>query len=319
MSSEVAHQILDTSIDKYGISTVTSSKDPAVPRQGIIYDPRILAAGRLVHIHPSAANYTALFKERWFNGAVGTQPQYYTGHEVDEEPYWVVFHPSYGVIKSQGRIPTHESYTTRVLQGGVSRNHYLFLIQRLDEAAFIQHLRNTQESGLELVAEEYVPPAGDVVFDKGLFWWGDVVCVYGSNASGQLYVARKPWSRIGVPSNRTGTAVWQYQTDRGWSVDPGDAMPLNIASDGPVSYAAYRNKAYLSVHNGSVVEVHSSRGLYDPWKRILSYAGTEDFSFQSHIPLSDLSTSIGFPYITSSQVTNSGEESIAVSWGKFSV
>jgi hypothetical protein len=68
MSSEGAQQILDTSIDAFGISTVTSSKNADTPRQGLIYDPVNLAAGRLIHIHPSPANYTALFRERWFHG-----------------------------------------------------------------------------------------------------------------------------------------------------------------------------------------------------------------------------------------------------------
>jgi hypothetical protein len=317
VSSESSTQVPPSSIDRLGLSVATSSQDIDIPRQGVIYDPINLGAGRLVHIHPSSTDYVALFKERWHGGTLGLLPQHYTSHSVDLTPYWVLFNPVYGTIKYQGPIPTRSPYTSRVLQAATSRNDYLFTLESRDGEGFIQHFRNTQGLGIELMEEETIPRAGEVVFDKGLFCWKDLLCVYGTDDSGKLYVIRKPWSRIGVMKNAGDTAVWRYQTDRGWSLDPLEAVPINISSEGPVSYASYRDKSYLSVHSDGAINIYVSRGLYDPWKKVKTYPNTEDFYFQTHLALSEFETVMGFLYITSTGQVEGSEESISVSWGKF--
>lgn len=258
-------QVHPDAVDLGGISVATVARRADDPRYGTAYDLKNFAAAVPVYFHPlTPGRCLMLCSRRWHTATlgpdgVGTFSSYFT----DTTPGWRDLRLPGGTTSPMMggyAIPIQGSYSSPVLTGAASRgNAYLFTLYSTDAGGVVSHWwYNTTLSTVGALAEELVPTQGDVVFDRGLWLRADHLIIFGSDLSGDLHMARKPWGRIGVdsvPRSLTGTPEdprWEYWTGAGWSLDPGELAPV-VAEDGtgiqtlgPVSVAEYRDRVYMA-------------------------------------------------------------------------
>jgi hypothetical protein len=270
MASSPLAQIDASSIDQAGISVVTTTKSATNSRFGSIYDPTILAAGVPVHVHPmtNGTQFLVAFAQRWTAATASqTQPGFYSAYTIDPTPTWFLTDQT-GARTSLGNtpaVPVVTPATSLTLRDGTGKApDYLYLLHTATTGGvsngLLQHFRVTSQGGVSAVNEEVIPNLASpaVTFDKGVDYNTTNITVYGTDASGNVYMARKPSGAVGASSttdpktNLTTSLGWQYFTGTGWSAKPTDAAPVSgLTSNGPVSVATYGNYRYISTVQAS--------------------------------------------------------------------
>lgn len=312
-------QVTSAAVDVSGLSVTVAARRADDPRYGALYDSDSLAAAALVHLHPlTIGEYLMVFSRHWHTATVsGTDPGAYTDYTEVVGPGWVRVAVPTGqrtTVGSSYTIPLQATHDSAVLIDAVSRsNDYLYLLTAATRdgvtSAVVSHWwHNTTTGSVTEVAEEVMPtalrrPAGftdlswaaltaearrelgsPVTFDRGLWFRSPHLMVYGADADGTLFLARKPWSRIGYNAVQppgetmrglTGTTAedprWTFWTGDGWSVDSYLAQPVTdrlgapLTSVGAVSVATFRDRSLLATvvaaGDSRMAQIYMQRGF----------------------------------------------------------
>ena len=349
MATSAIAQVLASSVDSLGLSTLSATMTAATPRAGSMYSPSVLAAGVPVWFHPRQdGNFVALFQSHWTGATVGTAgPQSYTAHTEVSTPTQVTVTPPGGGLTSLGPIPTRLPGDDFALNGAASRTDFLFTVGSLGGSAIVQHHRISNTGVMLLASEELLPPVkvgtDSVIFDKGAHTetTGHLV-LSGTDSTGALYQARRSWSRIGASTDADSN--WEYRGSKGWLSDPASLEPIGLSSAGPVSVTKSNDKRLISVVSSVTTtsdtgpdttaysgQIYTAR-LTDPfgsWKAAGDPVALGDADtylggglyLQPQLPTNPAATlppgsNNAVPYVTSVRsVTDTGEHSIATAWG----
>lgn len=337
----------EESADTGGISVATSTRTLAAPRRGVIYNPTTLAAVAPVHFHPiGAGRFLMVFSRRWHTATptAGTPGSYANTYTEDEEPGWALVDAH--SVRTSGRSFGVPGPAQRFLTAACSRsNVYLYLLSTLGSgAALVQHFRYSPDRDMmlpvasETLADRVLPEdAGTVRFDRGIYLDGYYMVVVGAHLeSGQIYLARKSWGRVGVntPTAKSrATTVesgedpsWEYFRGNGWSHDIAEAQTTGMSTLGPVSTGLFRNRRYLSTvvagetEHDRAARVWVMRDGYQGWTVLtpdVALGSVEDGTYlggtlalQQHVP----SAQQGIPYLTAVRAVSDSNERINVSW-----
>lgn len=330
MSTQATVQVLDTSYDMSGVSVVTATKLAATPRQGIIYNPQTLAAATPVWFHPMAdGTFMAVLADRWTNATIGSGgPQSYSDYDVVLTPARLTFDPATGSAGTVTDLPTNLS-GDRMLSGAFSRFDYLMTVGTIGISAYLQHHRIGGSGEVLLHGEEVIPEVNGVSFHAGVWVAARHVVLVGVDEAGQLFLARKPWGRVGVSNDPN--AQWEYHSERGWFTDSSVLEPLlehggsPLVSSGPVSYGQLKDRDFLSVVNGSYAKIYSLRPSQKSWGWTQEFQTPLDsggvFFLQPQLYYNPTvmpdGKRVGIPYVTIHHVNTSGAEQLLVDWGLF--
>ena len=332
-------QVPEVSVDSAGVSAITTNRSAFDSRLGMMYSPATLAAIQPVHFHPLTSNqYLALFSRRWHTATPSTvDPGRYSAYTEDTTPGWVRLLVPSGAWHLEGEdfaIPWQTPADTVVLTDASSRaSEYLYLLasMTLDDVTtgVVAHWwYNSTTSALTALAEEIIPSVvledeQEVVFDRGLWQRSPYLLALGwSSDDKMLYLARKPWYRIGTNrplanKQRMGGVIttgtdprWQYYTGSGWSFDGDDIGPVvdvtgaPVTTEGPVSVAHYRDRSWITTvaasGNDRSAVIYGTRGG-SAWRQLgtVPLGSTADGSYlggtlqlQTHLP----------PVVTSSEM-----------------
>lgn len=121
----------------------------------------------------------------------------------------------------------------------------------------------TFDAPIDTTAPSFTPTAiptatNTVIFNRGVQIETPFIYVYGGDSAGNVYRIRKTWGKVGINrqfratpqihSGLAGTQVgWEYFTGTGYSPDPaGLAHIPDLLSVGPLSFASFRNRTFLS-------------------------------------------------------------------------
>jgi len=337
-------------VDLTGISTATATRSLQAPVQGMIYDPAELAAVVPVHFHPlTPQRYLMLFSRHWTDATVSeSHPGAYTDYTEVLDPGWVTI--SSGWVReipwSSYLIPGADAKSEgqgRFLTAACSRtSDYLYVLTADDNGnALVQHFHyNPYRDMMTQVAREYLEPitveGTQVHFTEGIYLSGRFVVVIGSGTDGQVWLARKPWGRVGVTSvsdpGGTGehidTPVWQYAGRDGWSADPAEARQIPLSTVGPVSTAVLGGRrlvATVAADGDDRVAVIRRVDDLGPGCRIgpvlkeVALGSTDDGTYLGHTAAlqQHLQASAGglvVPYVTARLVAEGGASRIQVDW-----
>lgn len=339
MSTQRTKQVLDESVDAYGVSIATSLATTGNSRTGVVYGNSTIPAGVLVHCHRmNDGTILAVFGTHWTNVTQGPSVQAYTDYEVSHEPVWHAFDPATGSPKlgpwsNSLVIPTPRTYTTRSLVSACSRGNYLYLLQQLDGLSYLQFFNLDQS--VTLMGEEFLSTVEgeeeDVTFGTGIYVDNNYLMLVGrGQSSDQIYLARKPWAVVGV--NRTS---WEYFTEDSWqsSLEGRQLVPEKPTTLGPVSAMVYKNVTYL------LTLVDESGQKSKLWKRDSAgqwSSGTtislEDVGYnfiapaylQPLLPLNTTPPTYSLPYVVARHITTeidevTNQESISNHWDIISI
>lgn len=294
-------QVATGSLDGSGLSVTVSKRRADNPRHGVVFDLTNLAAAVPVYFHPlTATDYVMVFNRRWHTAIPAPgNPGGYTEYVEDVGPGWVrVTVPSgqRSLLNGSYAIPLRTDYDSIQVTDALSNSAmYLYLLMSATRGdvttGVVSHwFYNTTTNSLGTVAEEEVTGifarptsitetawlgftdeqrislGNSVVFDKGLQLVNPHLVVFGTDTDHRVFLARKPWGRIGtnlvtLPENFFGTQRrgvaedprWTYWTGTGWTADSTLASPLVdhsgavITTLGPVSMTTYRDRNLLSV------------------------------------------------------------------------
>lgn len=261
-------QVLSEAVDFAGVSTATATPTADHPRYGMIYDPAGLAAAVPIWFHPTRKRrYLMLASRRWYDATPsGGTPGGYTAYSEDTSPSWFLIDGPSGARFPIPGYPLHPPMRTAVtsatLTGAVSRPPgYLYMLHNVviggSPQAVLQYVYVSLTDSIEVCAEEVLPTVADgsVVFSTGIEYATPYLHLYGTDSSGKLYRIRKSWGEVGVnkpnPNRHIGPNSpkgWEYFAGWGYSYDATEAAPVQdgLTSDGPVSFASYRNAVVMS-------------------------------------------------------------------------
>jgi len=259
----VRNRIADTSVAHDGISEVTTTRSVGHPEHGMIYHPGLLAAVTPVHLHQlTPGRYVMVFSRRWYDATVSLVDPgaYLDDFSEDTEPGWAIVTGT-GTWSFPARTATVPGPQGRVLTAATSRsNTYLYLLSSYDGGGYLQHFRWSPDRDMLLpVGEEYLGPVDadgqKVIFDKGVFLDGEHLVVVGSGDSDDaVYMARKPWGRVGA--NRVWASggdrgdlddpSWRYASATGWVASSTELAALPMTTLGPVSVYRHRDTMFMA-------------------------------------------------------------------------
>ena len=290
MSTYAPDQIPAGSYDNSAVSIVVSNKSASDSRRGMFFDDEFVVASP-IHFHDMGnGQFVGVFSERWHTvTASSSDPNLFDSHVADTSPSWVAFDGTnghHGSISGQygNTPPTNVSYDSRIVVGACSRaNSYLYMLQSYtkDEKTFgvVSHFHiNPVTRQVNLMGEESFPNivVGEedeeetVIFDRGITYSSLYLNVAGRDSLGRIYMARKNWGSVAKRNDPI-----EYQSDKGWTQEPSRIVPLkdsdgDLISVGPVSFAEYRGRTWVSVvqsgEAGAVsARIYMSRGLWDAW------------------------------------------------------
>jgi len=270
MPSGPVTKVSTTTLDIAGITISTATPTVENSRAGMIYDPVVLAAAVPVWFHSTRRKntYLMLAAQRWYDATPdGGTPGGYTAYSVDTTPSWFLIDGPSGTRHTIPGYPVHPpiraTVDSVVLSGAVSRPPgYLYMLHKAviggTDQAVLQYAYASMSDSLEVCAEEVLPTVevdGEtIVFGQGIEYATPYLHIYGTDSSGRLYRIRKSWGEVGVnkpnPNRHIGPNAprgWEYYAGWGYSYDSTELAPLSgPTSDGPVSFALYRNATLMS-------------------------------------------------------------------------
>jgi hypothetical protein len=288
MATSPTDIIPDSSYDASAISTVVANRSASNPRQGLFFDTDFEAVVPVHFQNLDGNRFLGVFAERWY---AATRPSgvsdsnLIASYTADTLPSWAIFNGStgqhYAIPGHDGfNPPTRISHDTRKLIGACSRtNSFLYLMQSFTSSGstfgVLSHFHiNPVIWQVSLLGEEKISTVTangqTVTFNQGIKYGTPYLVIVGTDSSGHIYFARKNWGYVGT------IPTIEYQTEKGWSQDPSNLVPLKdidgnyVTSAGPVSLADYKGRTWMAVIKNSggtmSAQVYTSAGLYDPWK-----------------------------------------------------
>lgn len=354
MASSPLVQVADASFDASGVSIATATRSSANSRFGTIYDNTILAAGAPVHVHTiTPTQFLVAFSRRW-TGATpsGSTPGHYSGYTEDLTPSWFLAGTTGArtLIDNSSAIPIRTPVDSATLVDGTSRApDFVFILHSVTTGGvtngLAQHFRIATAGRIVPVAEEVVPNLDDqgVTFDKGVAFTGSYLTVFGTDSDGHVFMARKPWTGLGVSgytSNQRadGSLAWQFSTANGWDVNPANGSPEpGLLSAGPVSYARWRRNHYLATvqaqSDDRVAQIYSQfpSRPWTPMGSTVPLGSVADGSYlggtlqlQSNLLVPpDLINTPGsetaFPFVTTTKTSADSEDALQVTWNALQI
>lgn len=177
-----------------------------------------------------------------------------------------------------------------------------------------------------------------VLFDRGLWLFGQHLAVFGATDDGRVCLARKEWGRVGVPFS-----PWEYYTGTGWSTDITEVRQCvtttgGLTTVGPISAATFsQNRVRMVTTTASGTsrygQVHSLTNALE-WKVAgtpILIGSTADGSYQggtlylqsqlrvveSIIDTPDSVTAI--PYLHTRKVFGTGSSALRNYWAAWQV
>ena len=366
MATSPLAQTPPAALDVTGISAITTNSSPSDPRLGTLYDPKNWAAAVPVWFHGLPdGRFLKLASRRWTNATLSPgDPGGYTTYTEELAPSWTMFSAPTGARSAPPggyTIPMSTPHSgSPVLTAAVSRANVFYTLNTVGgTTAVVQSFRVTNPGGLIVpMSEETVPspvvaPVGmaaadwdqltpaqqaaqgvPLCFGQGVYLWGPHIYVIGTDPSGRMFRARKPWARVGTTAIITSVlgAVtsdpnWEYEGSGNWgrasTPSPMTGSTGVLTTVGPVSAFYRRNQLYLATvaqtSTGYTGTVMSSRGAHDPWSPVTTvdlgptgnYLGS-GVCFQPQLPPVDHSTVL---YVTSQKKIVNTVPRIDVTWG----
>lgn len=347
MPTSAPDQVPAHSYDDGAVSISVSNRSATDPRPGAFFDGDFSAVSP-VHFHNlGGGKYLGIFSHRWYGAShSSSDPNLFSSYEVDSSPSWIIFDgknghhvsiPSHGGVGVTTNVPSD----TRFVTGACSRSsNYLYVLQScsLGGVSFgvmsHYHINNVTDN-VNLLAEEVMAGVAvdgeTVVFDRGLWCSTTHLNLVGrGSVSGNMFLARKHWGRIGQPTQR------EYQSARGWFTGSSRAVPLHdfngavLTTAGPVSVTEYQGKTWMSVvrddSGDKSAQVYSSAGLWDGWApqgqpyplgNASTYLGGTAYFQPSLRPNRSMvgQTSLsGVPIVSSVKAVSGGDEGISINW-----
>lgn len=264
MSTTSAAVLPATSVDTARLSILTATYTGAVtdePGRGSAYTPSQIAAGQLVHAHPTRGNMFLVAFSRIWTGATAnaSTPGAFTAKTAVDRPYfgWVNT-DSGGIVLATDRGGTpgvlySTGIATPVLVGGASNGGMVYFLVTLGGIPALLSYR-TDYGVVEFCGSSWVVnsvpiyndiPNEEVVWNKGIHAHGAYLYFVGEQASSHtLFMCKKGLMRGG------GTL---YLGAKGWSPYPNDLSPLTdpsgtvLTSTGLVSLATFQDVWFMSV------------------------------------------------------------------------
>lgn len=346
MGSSPAAQVDVSSFDQAGISVATATRSATNSRLGSFYDNTTIAAGAPVHVHPlSSTQFLATFARRWTAATPSpTQAGYFSAYAEDTHPSWFILGSSGArtLVDATPGVPVATpGVAAPTLTDGASMGQYLYLLHSTSLGGLVQHFRVGTNGRVVPVNEEVLPDlvSQGVTFDKGLALDHSYLTVFGSDSSGHVFLARKPWGQIGSltyksAKNGDGTHAWAYGTGSGWDANPANATPEpGLMTNGPISHVRWRRSHYVATvatqgsdQVGQVYSQFPSR----PWVKQgapVLLGSTSDGSYlggtmqlQSNLlaPSALVNTpasETAIPYVTTQKVVSGVQHALTTTWG----
>lgn len=272
----------NTAVDTSGLTTALTTPQSGVDdiRTGTAFRSDVLAAGRLVHVHPSVdGRYLAVFSERWTAATPKpTLPGEYSAKTVVTRPaaFWVSPHASTEHVIIGGGIGQVHSSTDLQAIAGASHNHLMVLLCTIGGVGALVRYR-VDGRNVNVVSSQYLshsfPATGAaVVWNRGVHISGTYLYVLGGRESGELFLMKLLLTH--------GAQSPLYLGARGWTGNQEDLYSLRdknnavLTSRGPVSVARYGNEWYLSTVVESAgsysVRFHRAGHPASPWQKLSS-------------------------------------------------
>ena len=247
-----------TTVDTNYVADLTTTPSTEFPAKGGIYNPAVLGAGHLVHVHQSEGDPVLLtFSKAWTGVMDPNNAGAFTSHtSVDQGiAYWM--NPASGeLVPAVDRAgPPGQLYASVPgfqLIAGATHGGMVHYLGTVSGSPLLLHYR-TASGVLSFVGSEWINPAypfdGNtamlaVTWDRGLVSSGDGLYIFGSDTTGSVYVQKMLYSSMGFP---------RYLSRTGWELDGSQARPMIVMggaplkSFGPVSAARHYDDWYLSV------------------------------------------------------------------------
>jgi len=248
-------------VDIAGISAASSVRSVADPTLGSLWNLAGLAAAQPVHFHPlTPTTFVMVFSRRWYAPTCsGTDPGAYSAHSEDTTPGWVLVSTPGGTrtIGAGYALPTNTPGVRRLVGAASRATNYLYTLTTDDTAvAVLTMIATAPAKPFTITGEETLPNPGGVLFGAGVWIDTPHLIVAGTDADGQVYLARKLWHAVGTNTATGGDShlsdpTWSYASTAGWSTDPTDLAPVRtttgvLTSAGPVSHATYTTREFLA-------------------------------------------------------------------------
>lgn len=333
MGSTVLEPVPTGSIDRFGLSTATTTRN-GLARVGTVYDPARFAAAIPVHFHPlGGTKFLGLFDGYWKDATVSTTtPGRHTAKTAVDAPAAAVIDAATGQLSVPTGVP---SFTLPVsgalaLTSAASSTNFVMTLSTGSGKALLHHWSISRDGSLLLMGEYSIPDiqtdSQTVRFDRGVYFDQPWIYLWGVGlADNRIYTARQYVSKLNRP--------WLYQTDHGWS--PTGATPVLAATTvGPMSTVLWRGTTLVStvatVGSDKVGQIWSTRTMTDPWilrheaviAPTTSWLGA-GLMLQPQVianPAAVADSAIGsIPWVSTAYVGTAGNEALGVSWGLFPV
>lgn len=331
MATSSPRPVASASFDSSGLSIAVASRRASDSQYGTIYDTANLAAALPVYFHSlRSGEYLMLFSRRWHSATVAsTNPGGYSAYTEDISPGWVQISVPSGNRTQLGSgfgIPLSLPYDSATLvdaasveavtlfllfaittgsktTGAVSSWHYntttrSFTMVAEEEIANVATISTniTDRAWSAMTDSERLSNGIPVSFTGGLQLLKRNMMVVGTDPDNKLYLARKPWARIGLnttprpvstygnPRETAEDPRWVYWTGSGWSPDWHQCAPLldstgtAITSLAPVSLTSYLDRTWMA----TVQDDGSQR-----YARVYSQRRSRPWSVEGTLPLGD--------------------------------
>lgn len=268
MSTTATAQVDATSLDTSGISLSTAPAS-SNPRTGTAFNTLLFAAAQPVWFHPLHDGRFLMINSRVWSSAtpIGGTPGAFSAYTEWGYPTWaIVDGPTGATVNAGNPVPMNTSSSGTVVVGGASRaQDSLWLLSSINggTAGIVQRFSCSPNGSVAVTHEDLVPNGSGVVFDEGIQYDSPFLIVHGTDSSGHIYRARKPYAKVGTNkvgrsnlqthAGIVGTQVgWEYYTGSGYSADPTEMAPVlatggaTWVTKGPMSFASYRNTDYAT-------------------------------------------------------------------------
>lgn len=335
MSSTVLDPLPVGSIDRFGLSVATATRD-GTARKGTVYEPARFAAGVPVHFHPlGGSNFLGLYDGYWSAGTPSTTAAgRYTAKTAVARPAAIVVNAATGQLSVPSSLATFtlpiSNYSSLRLNSAASSTNFVMTLCTGDSRAVLTHWNVTRDAHLERLGEYVIPDIvadGQTVrFDRGVYFDQPWIYVWGAGLTDhRIYTARQYLSKLGQP--------WLYQTDSGWSLT-GATPSTTVTTLGPMSTVLWRKVTLITTvatsGSNKVGQIWSTASASDPWiKRAEVVIDTtaawtgNGLMLQPQVAVNpaivDPAAIGSIPLLRTAHLGSAGNESLVVSWDLYAV
>lgn len=333
MGSTILDPVPPGSIDRFGLSIVTATRDGINARMGTIYEPARFAAAIPVHFHPlGGSRYLGLFDGYW-NAATPstTTAGRYTAHTEVDVPAAAVIDAATGQISVPGGMVSFGLPIGLPMTAAASSTNFVMTLHTGSGRAELAHWTINRDGSLQQLGAYSIPDitadGQAVCFDRGVYFNGPWIYLWGHGLTDhRVYTARQYISKLGSP--------WLVQTDDGWSTTGATPVGDSVTTVGPMSTVVHRGITLVTtvdtVGSNKVGVIWSTRSMTGPW--IQRFLVTIDSTaawlggglmLQPQVAPNPESVptdaAAGIPWVRTTHAGSAGNEALVVSWGLYAV